>query len=68
MAEYVTVNSRREKTTDMMLDHMLKVETERAMDLWKLSFLEILGDQMLTASEPDRTAMVHEMLFVIRGT
>lgn len=68
MAEYVTVNSRREKTTDIMLDHMLKVETERAMDLWKLSFLDLLAEQMLTATEPDRTSMIHEMLFVIRGT
>lgn len=67
MAEYVTVNRVRVKATDAILDHLLRVRNETAMDTWKLSYLELLGEQMLAESEPDRTSMIHEMLFVIRG-
>lgn len=67
MAEYVTVNSVRIKATDALLDHLLKVRNETAMDTWKLSYLELVCEQMLVETEPDRTSMVHEMLFVIRG-
>ena len=67
MPEYVTRNKVRIKATDALLDHILKARNETAMDTWKLSYLELLGEQMLNESEPDRTSMVHEMLFVIRG-
>ena len=67
MPEYVTRNKVRIKATDALLDHLLSKRNECAMDAWKLNYCELLCDEMLTSSEPDRTSMVHEMLFVIRG-
>lgn len=68
MPEYVTRAGVRVKATDALLDHLLNVRQATLMDTWKLAYLELLGQQMLLESEPDRTAMIHEMLFVIRGT
>lgn len=67
MGEYIHKPGGAVKATDAILDFMLSKRNERAMDTWKLSYAELLCDEMLTSSEPDRTAMVHELLFVIRG-
>lgn len=67
MAEYVTVNRVRVKATDAILDYVLSLRNERAVAAWTTSYIEILADEMLTANEHDRTSMIHEMLFVIRG-
>lgn len=67
MAEYIHKTGGAVKATDAILDFMLSKRNERAMDTWKLNYAELLCDEMLVACESDRTAMVHELLFVIRG-
>lgn len=67
MGEYIHKPGGAMKTSDALLDHILSKRNDIAMHAWIASYLEILAEEMLTANESDRTAICHEMLFVIRG-
>lgn len=67
MGEYIHKPGGAVKATDAILDFMLSKRNDIAMHAWIVSYLEILAEEMITACESDRTAMCHEMLFVIRG-